>query len=69
MESPDTSLRRRFQTSCRSPACAFMRQVDQLPSKAVLDEIDAKVDMKKLEETLMDECLSKFADRSMGCSN
>ena len=28
----------------------------------VLDEIDAKVDMKKLEETLMEEGLKKFAD-------
>lgn len=40
----------------------FTRMVDQMPPKAVLDEIDAKVDMKKLEETLMDEGLKKFAD-------
>jgi len=38
------------------------RQVDQLPPKAVLDEIDQKVDMQKLEETLMREGLAKFAD-------
>ncbi len=38
------------------------RHVDQLPPKAVLDEIDAKVDMQKLETTLMDEGLKKFAD-------
>lgn len=38
------------------------RQVDRMPPKEVLDEIDAKVDMKKLEETLMDEGLKKFAD-------
>ncbi len=44
----------------------FTRQVDQLPPKAVLDEIAAKVDMKKLEETLMDEGLSKFADPQHG---
>ena len=29
------------------------RQVDQLPPKEVLDEIHRKVDMQKLEETLM----------------
>ena len=40
----------------------FTRKVDQMPAKAVLDEIDAKVDMKKLEETLMEEGLKKFAD-------
>ncbi len=38
------------------------RQVDKLPPKEVLDEIDAKVDMVKLEETLMSEGLAKFAD-------
>lgn len=41
---------------------SFTRQVDQLPAQEVLDEIDAKVDMKKLEETLMMEGLKKFAD-------
>ncbi len=40
----------------------FTRQVDQLPPPQVLAEIDAKVDMKKLEETLMSEGLEKFAD-------
>jgi transaldolase len=40
----------------------FTRQVDKMPPKEVLDEIDAKVDMKKLEETLMAEGLEKFAD-------
>lgn len=38
------------------------RQVDQLPPKAVLDEISHLVDIKKLEETLMNEGLKKFAD-------
>ncbi len=38
------------------------RQVDQFPPEAVLGEIDAKVDMTKLEETLMREGLEKFAD-------
>jgi transaldolase len=36
--------------------------INDLPPKAVLDEIDRLVDMKKLEETLMSEGLSKFAD-------
>src|SRR5690606_9784997 len=33
----------------------YRRTVDQLPPKKILDEIDAKVDMAKLEETLMRE--------------
>jgi len=40
----------------------YTRQVDQLPSKAILDDIDAKVDQKKMEETLMEEGTAKFAD-------
>jgi transaldolase len=40
----------------------FTRQVDKLPPQAVLDEIGAKVDIRRLEETLMDEGLKKFAD-------
>jgi transaldolase len=40
----------------------FTRMVDQLPPQQVLAEIDAKVDMRHLEETLMDEGLKKFAD-------
>jgi transaldolase len=40
----------------------FTKQVDKLPPAEVLAEIDAKVDMKKLEETLMSEGLAKFAD-------
>ena len=40
----------------------FTSQVNAMPSAEVLAEIDAKVDMKKLEETLMAEGLSKFAD-------
>jgi transaldolase len=38
------------------------RQIEQLPSKAVLDEIAAKVDMAKLENVLMEEGVKKFAD-------
>ena len=40
----------------------FTRQVDRMPAKEVLDEIDAKVDMKRMEDVLMDEGLQKFAD-------
>jgi transaldolase len=40
----------------------FTRQVDKLPPPEVLKEIDTKVDMQKLEETLMREGLEKFAD-------
>jgi len=40
----------------------FKRTVDQLPPQAVLDDIDAKVDFQKMEETLMEEGLAKFAD-------
>jgi transaldolase len=41
---------------------AFTRQVDQLPSAAVLADIDAQVDFAHLEETLMREGIEKFAD-------
>lgn len=40
----------------------FSRTVDTLPPQAVLDDIDAKVDFQKMEETLMQEGLAKFAD-------
>ena len=40
----------------------FTRKVDQLPPPAVLAEIAEKVDMQKLEETLMREGIAKFAD-------
>jgi transaldolase len=38
------------------------RHVDELPPPEVLAEIDKKVDVQKLEETLMREGLAKFAD-------
>lgn len=44
------------------PGKVFTRQVDKLPPKAVLDEIDREVDFVKLEEFLMEEGLKKFAD-------
>jgi transaldolase len=40
----------------------FTRQVDKMLPPEVLAEIDAKVDMKHLEKTLMEEGLRKFAD-------
>ncbi|OWK40914.1 transaldolase family protein [Fimbriiglobus ruber] len=40
----------------------FTAHVHELPPADVLADIDAKVDMKKLEETLMAEGLEKFAD-------
>jgi transaldolase len=46
----------------RKSGRTFARMVDQMPPKAVLEEIDAKVDMHLLEKTLMEEGLKKFAD-------
>ena len=40
----------------------FTRQVDKLPPAEVVKEIAEKVDMAKLESTLMNEGLQKFAD-------
>jgi transaldolase len=40
----------------------YTRQVDVLPAKAVLDEIDQKVDQQKMEDKLMEEGTAKFAD-------
>ncbi len=44
----------------------FTKHVHELPPAAVLAEIDAKVDMTKLEDVLMAEGLSKFADPQKG---
>jgi transaldolase len=41
---------------------SFSRQVDRMPPDEVLAEIDAKVDMKRLEDTLVSEGVKKFAD-------
>jgi transaldolase len=38
------------------------RHIDELPPPAVLDEIEQKVDLRKLEDTLMSEAVKKFAD-------
>jgi transaldolase len=40
----------------------YSRRVDQMPAKAILDEISAKVDQQKMEDTLMAEGAAKFAD-------
>jgi transaldolase len=40
----------------------YTRQVDIMPPRAVLDEIDNKVDQQHLEDTLMQEGTLKFAD-------
>jgi len=40
----------------------YSRRVDQLPPAEVLADIDAQVDFAKMEQTLMDEGLKKFAD-------
>lgn len=39
----------------------FTRQVDRLPPQEVLDEIEQKVDLKKMEEVLLEEGVRKFA--------
>jgi transaldolase len=40
----------------------FSRTIDQMPPSGVVEEIRAKVDVEKLERTLMDEGLRKFAE-------
>ncbi len=40
----------------------YTKQVNQLPPKPILDDIDKKVDIAKMEKTLMDEGTKKFAD-------
>ncbi len=40
----------------------YTRKVDQMPAKAILDEIDQKVDVSKMEQKLMEEGTLKFAD-------
>ncbi|MCC6418498.1 MAG: transaldolase [Gemmataceae bacterium] len=38
------------------------RQIDQMPPQEVLSEIESKVDLRHLEDTLMEEGIKKFAD-------
>jgi transaldolase len=40
----------------------YRRTVDQMPDKAVVDEIAQKVDVTAMEKALMDEGVKKFAD-------
>lgn len=40
----------------------YSRKIDQMPPQNVLDDIDKKVDVAKMEATLMDEGTAKFAD-------
>jgi transaldolase len=40
----------------------YTRQVEIMPPKSVLEEIDNKVDQQKMEDTLMEEGTAKFAD-------
>ena len=49
-----------------TPCTTCHGQVDKMPLPEVLAEIDAKVDITKLEETLMREGLAKFADPMKG---
>lgn len=44
------------------PTRSFGREVDRLPAAAVLAELDAKVDMARLEEVLMREGIDKFVE-------
>jgi transaldolase len=40
----------------------YSRHIDEMPPANVLADIDKKVDVKKMEDTLMDEGTAKFAD-------
>jgi transaldolase len=40
----------------------YSRQVDRMPPREVLEEIDREVDVEKLEKVLMEEGVAKFAD-------
>jgi transaldolase len=45
-----------------SSGLSFRRTIEEMPPPEVLAEIDAKVDVQKLEDTLMREGVVKFAD-------
>lgn len=40
----------------------YERTLDQLPAKEIVEEIEAKIDVQRLEDALMEEGLKKFAD-------
>ncbi len=46
----------------------YTRTVDRMPAKAILEEIAAKVDQQKMEDTLMSEGAAKFADPQQSAS-
>src|SRR2546421_8805010 len=58
IETNPPATNAKIQESGRS----ITRQIDKLPPAEVLAEIDRLVDMDKLEKTLMDEGIKKFAD-------
>jgi transaldolase len=39
----------------------YERTVDRMPPKAILDELEADVEMQRLEDVLMEEGIAKFA--------
>ena len=41
---------------------AYTRKVDRMPPKEVVEEIERKVDQRKMEDKLMEEGTAKFAD-------
>ena len=45
----------------RQSGLSFTRQVDKLPPREVVEEIDRLVNMERLEATLMSEGIAKFA--------
>jgi transaldolase len=47
---------------CGASGRTFTRMVDQMPSAEVVAEIEAKVDVPKMEAVLMEEGIKKFAD-------
>lgn len=47
--------------SADEPSRTFVRQVDRMPTPEILAELDAKVDMRRLEDVLMAEGVEKFA--------
>jgi transaldolase len=47
---------------CAASGRTFTRRIDQMPPPEVLAEIDAMVDVAKMEAVLMEEGIKKFAD-------
>jgi transaldolase len=49
-------------TAVEASGRTITRQIDAMPLAAVLDEIEKKVDLRKMEDVLMTEGIKKFAD-------